>query len=87
MAEQMEHALDAYGKVVLKRFIDFIPQICWSTIRRFPQELENDFRQISDEDLTKRMVDNASFTRKYEKLEKEAQALKEGLDILREALL
>jgi hypothetical protein len=87
MAEQMEHALDAYGKVVLKRFIDFIPQICWSTTRRFPQELEHDFRQISDEDLTKRMVDNASFTRKYEKLEKEAQALKEGLDILREALL
>jgi interferon-induced GTP-binding protein Mx1 len=87
MAEQMEHALDSYGKVALKRFIDLIPQICWSTIRRFPQELEHDFRQISDEDLTKRMVDNASFTRKYEELEKEAQALKEGLDILREALL
>jgi hypothetical protein len=64
MAEQMEHAVDAYGKVVLKRFIDVIPQICWYIIRSFPQQLEKDFRQINDEDLAKRMVDNSSFTRR-----------------------
>jgi hypothetical protein len=88
MAEQMEHALDAYGKVALKRFIDVIPQICWYRIRSFPQELEKDFRQINDEELAKlSMVDNYSFTRRYEELEKETQALKEGLDILRDALL
>jgi hypothetical protein len=87
MAEQMEHALDAFGKVTLKRFIDVVPSICWENINKFPQRLENELMNTPDEDLLKIMADSSSFKCKFDELETEAKELQEGLVILQDAIL
>jgi hypothetical protein len=66
MAEQMEHALDAFGKVTLKRFIGVVPSICWENMNKFPQRLENELMNTPDAYLLKIMADSPSFKRNYD---------------------
>ncbi|EJK45352.1 hypothetical protein THAOC_36035, partial [Thalassiosira oceanica] len=51
MAEEMSHALNAYGKVALKRFIDNIPMICAEIMQKFANRFSDDLTKASDEDI------------------------------------
>jgi Dynamin central region len=82
MAEDMQHALDAYGKVALKRFIDGVPMQCWNMFRTFPLEAENVFLDFGDDDLRRHVVARDDVRRKVQALEAEEKELKAGLAIL-----
>jgi hypothetical protein len=51
MAKDMQHALDAYGRVALKRFIDVVPMTCSDVLHNFPTNFSSSLLQISDQDL------------------------------------
>lgn len=76
MAEDMQYALDAYGKVAMKHFIDFVAMQCWSLFR------ETLFMEFGDEDLRRHLVPRSDICRKYQSLEVESRELKAGLTIL-----
>ncbi|KAG7366715.1 dynamin central region-domain containing protein [Nitzschia inconspicua] len=82
MAEDMQHALDAYGKVAMKRFIDGIPMQCWNMFRTFPQDAEAVFLDFGDDDLRRHVVPRDDVRRKIHALEAQEKELKAGLVIL-----
>lgn len=51
MAEEMQHALDAYGKVALKRFIDTIPMICIEVMQNFAECINETLSGVTDSEI------------------------------------
>ena len=51
MAEEMQHALNAYGKVAFKRFTDTVPMICIEIMQLFPKKLHKCLSDITDDDI------------------------------------
>ena len=51
MAEEMQNALNAYGKVALKRFIDNIPMICIEVMQQFSRNINNVLSNVLDEEI------------------------------------
>jgi hypothetical protein len=82
MAEDMQHALDAYGKVAMKRFIDGIPMECWKMFRAFPDQAEAAFVVFGDDHLRRHIKVRDDVSRKVKALEAEARELEAGLSIL-----
>jgi GTP-binding protein EngB required for normal cell division len=82
MVEDMQHALDAYGKVAMKRFIDGIPMECWKMFRKFPDEAEKMFVDFGDDELRRYAKVRDDVSRKVNALEAEARELEAGLSIL-----
>ena len=82
MVQDMQYALDAYGKVALKRFIDCVPMKCWGMFRGFPSKAETLFTEFGDEDLRRHLVARSDVRRKIDALEVESRELKAGLEIL-----
>jgi hypothetical protein len=81
MAEEMQNAVDAYGKVAMKRFIDGIPMECWSMFRTFPDEAEAIY--FDDDDLRRHVKVRDDVSRKIKELEAENRELEAGLTILK----
>jgi hypothetical protein len=82
MAEDMQHALDAYGKVAMKRFIDGVLMNCWRMFREFPSKAGTLFMGFNDDDLCRHLVARDDVRRRRESLEAESRELKAGLTIL-----
>ncbi|KAG7352654.1 dynamin family protein [Nitzschia inconspicua] len=82
MVEDMQHALEAYGKVAMKRFIDGIPMECWKMFSSFPQDAEATFLDFGDEDLRRYVVPRDDVRRKAQALDAEQAELQAGLAIL-----
>jgi hypothetical protein len=82
MAEDMQHALDAYGKVAMKRFIDGIPMECWNMFRTFPDEAETIFVNFGDDDLMRYLTVRVDVSRKIKALKEKSRELEAGLSIL-----
>jgi Dynamin central region len=53
MGEDMQHALDAYGKVAITRFIDEVPMKCGKVLLDFPDAINQELNKISDVELEK----------------------------------
>jgi hypothetical protein len=51
MAEEMEDALDGYGKVALKRFIDNVPMICIEVMQKLPNCIKNVLLDVMDNEI------------------------------------
>ena len=82
MAEDMQMALDAYVKVVLKRFIDCIPMECWKIFKEYPVEVKSKLNDASDQKIDHCLVVDNDFERRREELEAEVNELQAGLDVL-----
>jgi Dynamin central region/Dynamin family len=84
MGEDMQHALDAYGKVAMKRFIDVVPMLCGDVLQNFPDMINKELCQVSDEQLEKfvcvasdDLTKRKNLTRKFDELEHGLQVMKE----------
>jgi interferon-induced GTP-binding protein Mx1 len=84
MAEEMQHALNAYGKVALKRFIDIIPMICIEIMQAFPERINEILSNVMDDEIGRlvvappeKMKAMKELTRKIEILDKGVTAIKE----------
>jgi hypothetical protein len=84
MAEDMEHVLDAYGKVALKRFIDEVPMICGSVLHRYPDHMEESLFNVTADDLRKLVSDSREFKSNFTNVKRKVDDLQEGLKILEE---
>jgi len=85
MAEDMEHALDAYGKVSLKRFIDVVPMICSDAMLGFPSKM-NKVLFVADSDLEKLVCGSRDDVEKRERLKRKIADLDEGLKMFDDLL-
>lgn len=78
-SEEMVNALDAYGKVALKRFTDNIPMVCSNVLRKFRKSITF---KIQDDDLERLMVDSQRKKTEFDELTAEVEALRAGMDAL-----
>ena len=80
MAEEMQHALNAYGKVAFKRFIDTVPMICIEIMQRFPEKLYEYLSDISDDDIERTVSAPPEVLSRMQKLKDEVAALRKNID-------
>jgi interferon-induced GTP-binding protein Mx1 len=83
VAEEMQHALNAYGKVAMKRFIDVVPMICMDILSDFPKRFEEALLDVQDCDLERLVRLSSESMTKYKNLKKEVETLRTGLNFLR----
>jgi len=84
MAEDMEDALRAYGKVAYKRFIDGIPMICGDKMLHFPEKIRHSLAKASDDELEKVLSLSAADMERRKTLQHKVQELEKGLKILKD---
>jgi hypothetical protein len=84
MAEEMQHALNAYGKVALKRFIDTVPMICVEVMQNFANKLNHILSDISDDEIERFVTAPSNTVAKMNKLRRKADALEKGIVALGE---
>lgn len=82
MTEDKQMALDAYSKLVFKRFIDDIRMECWKILRDFPLEAEKALNCISDTSLDRCLIPNKDVERNREALKTKVSELQAGLEVL-----
>jgi len=82
MEEEMEDALQAYGKVAYKRFVDGIPMICGDAMLSCPETIRLSLAKVSDEDLEKVLSLSSSDLERREALKRKLNDLEQGLSIL-----
>ena len=83
----MQHALDAYGKVARKRFIDVVPMFCWVVLEQFPEKWGLDLAAILDHDLEKLLSSSGDDVSKRLNLKRKLAVLEEGLRIFEELFI
>ena len=86
MSEDMEHALNAYGKVAMKRFIDVVPMHAWEIYRGFPDLLKQSLseKDLDDRQLERLIQDGQDFLLRRSRLEATKRELDEGVSFLDE---
>jgi hypothetical protein len=83
MAEEMQHALNAYGKVALKRFIDQIPMICIHVMQQFPEKINDFLSNVRDDEIRALVVAPPEKDRKMKELEREIATLENGISAIK----
>jgi hypothetical protein len=83
MADDMEHVLDAYGKVALKRSIDEVPMICGKVLHSYSGHMEESL-DVTGDDLRKLLSDSRAFQSNLNNVKRKVGDLQEGLKILEE---
>ena len=83
MAEDMQNALNAYGKVALKRFIDDIPMLCNRVMQEFADKMNEALHDTSDEEIERIVVAPADIVAQKNKARKTADTLIKGIEALR----
>ena len=78
VAQEMEIALDSYGKVAAKRVIDNVPMHVQAFIRDFLIKLEEAFSSVTDEKLSEIIFDEPSFKAKYKNAKSKFEKLKKA---------
>ena len=48
MADEMQHALNAYGKVAEKRFVDTVPMICIEVMYKYDRWLNDTVSNVME---------------------------------------
>lgn len=82
MAEEMQHALNAYGMVAFKRFIDTVPMICIEIMQRFPERLHKHLSDMPDADIERTVSAHPGVLKKIQKLEDEVATLGKNIESL-----
>jgi hypothetical protein len=87
MAEEMQHALNSYGKVAMKRFIDAVPMICVEILQKFPDRMNAALLDVTDNEIERIVVAPQNIISKRDSLKKEIDTLEKGLVALRGDLI
>ena len=83
MAEEMQHALDSYGKVALKRFIDNVPMICIEIMQNFADRMNGMLSEITDEEIERLMVAPPILIDTKNNLKRKGDTLDKGIATIR----
>lgn len=75
MAEEMQHALNAYGKVAFKRFTDTVPMICIEIMQLFPKKLHEYLSDITDEEIERTVSAPPGVLSRMKTLKEEVEVL------------
>lgn len=84
MAEEMQHALNSYGKVAIKRFIDSVPMICIEIMQNFPDPMNAALLDVTDIDIERIVVAPHNIISTRDSLKRNIDALEKGLVALRD---
>lgn len=84
MAEEMQHALNSYGKVAIKRFIDSVPMICIEIMQKFPDRMNAALLYVTDIEIERIVVAPQNIISTRDSLKREIDALEKGLVALRD---
>jgi hypothetical protein len=83
VAEDMAHVLEAYGKVVFKRFIDTVPMYCREMLLNYPGMVRKKLLQVSDDFLDRLVVESKESQRRHKELQNKIKDLEEGIKALK----
>ena len=84
MAEEMQHYLNGYGKVALKRFIDNVPMICIEIMQKFPERMNNILSKTTDEEIERIVVNPPNVISRRNTLKRKVDTLEKGIVALRD---
>ncbi|KAL7538564.1 LOW QUALITY PROTEIN: hypothetical protein ACHAXR_008639 [Thalassiosira sp. AJA248-18] len=84
MAEEMQNALNSYGKVALKRFIDNVPMICVEIMQKFADKMNDILSKTTDEEIERFVVAPPNTVDKINKLKRKGDTLDKGIAALSE---
>jgi hypothetical protein len=84
MAEEMQHALNSYGKVAIKRFIDAVPMICIEIMQDFSDRMNAALLNVTDEEIERIVSTPQNIISTRDLLERQMDALEKGLVALRD---
>lgn len=84
MAEEMQHALNSYGKVAMKRFIDSVPMICIEIMQKFPDRMNAALLNVTDNEIERIVVAPQNIISTRDSLKRKMDALEKGLVALRD---
>ena len=79
MVEEMQNALNSYGKVALKRFIDNVPMLCIEIMQKFADEMNNVLSELTDEELNRIVIAPSGVIDRRNKLKRKSDALEQGI--------
>lgn len=83
MAEDMEHVLNAYGKIAGKRFMDDVPMICGTVLHGYSEEMETCLWKVSDDEIDEIVVASEKAESDHEYLQSKVNELQSALAIIR----
>ncbi|KAL7550828.1 hypothetical protein ACHAWF_014033 [Thalassiosira exigua] len=83
MAEEMMNALDSYGKVALKRFVDTVPMICIQIMKRFPKVINDILLDVTDDEIDQLVSAPPGAIMSVDALKKEIKTLEKGIDTVK----
>lgn len=83
MSEEMHNALDSYGKVAFKRFVDTVPMICIQIMQRFPKLINNILSDLTDSEIEKLVAAPAGAIANMAALKREVETLEKGIDTVK----
>jgi len=84
MAEEMQNALNSYGKVALKRFIDNVPMMCIEIMQNFADKMNDVLSEVADEEIERIVVAPSNIATERNKLKRKADTLEKGIVALRD---
>lgn len=79
MAEEIQHALNEYGKIALKRFIDNIPMICVEIMQEFPKRINQALSYVTDDEIDRLLVPPPDKVRAIKEYARKIETLDQGI--------
>ncbi|KAL3940165.1 MAG: hypothetical protein SGBAC_005236 [Bacillariaceae sp.] len=83
MAEEMQHILNAYGKIARKRFIDGIPMICVEIMQDFPKRINEALSEVTDDIIDAMIVPQPEKIRAMLEYDRKIDAFSNGIAAIR----
>jgi interferon-induced GTP-binding protein Mx1 len=83
MAEEMQHILNAYGKIARKRFIDGIPMICVEIMQEFPKRINEALSEVTDDVIDSMIVPQPEKIRAMLEYDRKIDAFSNGIAAIR----
>ena len=78
IADEMENALTAYGKVAFKRVMDNVPMACESVLKSILPKVQNKFKTFTDRELASLLAESQVIVLKRKNLKEKIQGLEEA---------
>ena len=83
LAEEMQNDLNAYGKVVFKRFIDNVPMIWIGILENFPGRMNELLYGLTDDEINQLVSAPADVIKRKNELKDEVATLESGINTIK----
>ena len=83
LAEEMQNDLNAYGKVVFKRFINNVPMICIGILENFPGRMNELLYGLTDDEIDQLVSAPADVIKRKNELKDEVATLESGINTIK----